>query len=408
MDKDKKQPLHVFVVGNDDSILDFSSSLFQKVSSYTKTLGHLTIFCRTRKKVSKELILQGPLTIYAISTNNPAVFLIRTLVLGRRALKRASSDFRIITADNPFEEGLVAWLLARLLRLPLHLQIHTDIMSPFFRRASWKERMRYVLARFLVPRADCIRVVSDRIRHSLFKAGVRNHSFNKSGTSSERRQRSRYSRIMVLPIWTDTAKFLNAKPHQPTEERLRGYTFRMVAVGRFVDKEKNFSMLIETMRDFVKIYPRALLMLVGDGPDKINYQLLVTHYRLQNNIIIEKIPYDALPSFLKSFDLFLLSSNYEGWGRVVIEAMASGLPVVMTDVGLAGEVVKDGENGMVVPVGDKKALVSTLQELVSDTVRRARLKNTAVKTILAMSPKTREEYNLLYKESLCRCVYRLI
>ena len=163
-------------------------------------------------------------------------------------------------------------------------------------------------------------------------------------------------------------------------------------------------MLIEIMRDFVKICPWALLVLVGDGPDKISYQRLVARYGLQNNIVIEKVLSDTLPSFLKSFDLFVLSSNYEGWGRVVIEAMASGLPVVMTDVGLAGEVVKNGENGMVVPVGDKKKFFSILQELAQDTAKRARLKNAALETVLAASPKTQEEYNLLYKESFYRCV----
>ena len=193
-----KRSLHVFVVGNDDSVFDFSSPLFHKVSSYTKILGHVTIFCRTRKIFSKALILQGPLTIYAVCAKNPMVFLVRTFVLGRRAIRRESSSFRIVTADNPFEEGLTAWLLARFSRMPLHLQVHTDIMSPFFRRASWKEGVRYLLARFLIPCADCMRVVSQRIKDSV-----------------------RFPIVVVLPIWTGTAKFLKAKPHPSVEERFR-------------------------------------------------------------------------------------------------------------------------------------------------------------------------------------------
>ena len=387
MDKENEESLHVFVVGNDDSILDFSSPLFKKVSSYTETLGRITIMCRTRKVVSELPILRGPLTIYAVHAGNPLVFLIRVFVLGRRIIKTDFSGTRVITADNPFEEGLAAWFLARLSRVPLQLQVHTDIMSPFFRSASWKEQIRYRLARFLITQADCIRVVSERIRRSLMS-----------------NIKCQMSNVFVLPIWTDISKFLNARPQHHIEERFRGYTFKMVAVGRFVDKEKNFSMLIDLMRDFVRVCPEALLVLVGDGPDRENYKLQITNYKLENHVILEKVSYDRLPAYLKVFDLFLLSSNYEGWGRVVVEAMASGLPVVMTDVGLAGEVVRDGENGLVVPVGDKEVFVSALKELLCDAAKRARLKNAAIKTILSASPKTREEYNLLYKESFYRCV----
>lgn len=407
MDEKKKQLLHVLVVGNDDSVFDFSSPLFQKVSSYTKLFGRLTIICRTRKIFSETLILQGPLTIYAVCTSNPLIFLVRALVLGCRVIKKESFLPRVVTADNPFEEGLIAWLLARLSKLPLHLQIHTDIISPFFRRASWKEQIRYQLAQFLIPRASCIRVVSERIRRTLISNFQNSPSRRIPGfrpSAAKIFASDPISKIAVLPIYTDIAKFLYIKPNPATEERFKNYVFKIVAVGRFVNKEKNFSMLLEIMRDFVKICPQTLLALIGDGPDKTNYQQLVVSYRLQNNVTMEMIPQEILPSFLKSFDLFALSSNYEGWGRVVIEAMAAGLPVVMTDVGLAGEVVKNNENGIVVPVGDKGAFISALRELAHDTAKRMRLKNAASKTVLAMSPKTQEEYNLLYKESFCRCL----
>ncbi len=219
-------------------------------------------------------------------------------------------------------------------------------------------------------------------------------------------------------------KFLEAKPDPATEARFREHNFKMIAVGRFVDKEKNFSMLIEMMRDFVhpvrnppsfgvaaatlgrlisngvKICPRALLVLVGDGPDKESYKLQAKAYNLENNVIIE--PWrDDLPSFYKSFDLFLLSSNYEGWGRVVIEAMAAGLPVVVTDVGLAGEVVKNGENGIVVPVGNRAAMLHAVTKLFNDNRYRKRLSAAGLETVKNLEPKTKEEYLRKYEASYC-------
>ena len=165
-----------------------------------------------------------------------------------------------------------------------------------------------------------------------------------------------------------------------------------------MDKEKNFSMPIEMMRDFVKICPQAVLVLVGDGPDRENYKLQATNYKLEKNVIIE--PWrDDLPSFYKSFDLFLLPSNYEGWGRTVVEAMASGLPIIMTDVGLAGEIVIDGENGMVVPVGSKEAMLAGCTLLYHDSKKRYRLAGAGLKTAKRISEQSKDDYLKCYKDS---------
>ncbi|HEY4497260.1 MAG TPA: glycosyltransferase, partial [Candidatus Paceibacterota bacterium] len=63
-------------------------------------------------------------------------------------------------------------------------------------------------------------------------------------------------------------------------------------------------------------------------------------------------------------------SNYEGYGRTVIEAFAAGCPVVMTDVGIAGEIVVDQKNGLVVPVGDVLALTQALVIVYKDEAFR--------------------------------------
>ncbi len=291
-----------------------------------------------------------------------------------------------ITVQAADDVGLVGYLLSRKFGVPLQVQIHTDVFSPWYRRAGWKERARYYLARFLVPKASCIRVVSERIRESI----ISNFQF------------PIFKKIIVLPIFTDVSKFLNAKPDPAIEMQFRDYDFKIVSIGRLVDKEKNFSMLIDVMRDFVKVCPRALLVLVGDGPDKSSYQLLITKYNLENNVILKSWR-DDLPSFYKSFDLYLMSSNYEGWGRTVIEAMASGLPVVMTDVGLAGEVVKNGENGTVVSVGDKKALLEAVADLYKDSEKRLRFARAGQEAARNLKPGIKDEYLVLYRESFGGC-----
>ena len=73
---------------------------------------------------------------------------------------------------------------------------------------------------------------------------------------------------------------------------------------------------------------------------------------------------------MRGADIYALSSDYEGWGRVLIESMAVGLPVVTTDVGCAGEVLIDGRHGIVVPTRNSEAFTQALTLLAKDADMR--------------------------------------
>ena len=72
-------------------------------------------------------------------------------------------------------------------------------------------------------------------------------------------------------------------------------------------------------------------------------------------------------------DCFVLTSDYEGWGMVIIEAATAGLPIIMTDVGCAGELIVDGESGLVVPPQDVPALTTAMRQVLTDPALRERL-----------------------------------
>ena len=123
----------------------------------------------------------------------------------------------------------------------------------------------------------------------------------------------------------------------------------------------------------------------------------------ERNVIIEPWRND-LASFYKCFNVLLISSNYEGWVRVAIEAMAAGLPVIMTDVGLAGEIVKDGVNGHVVPVGDEAAFLDAVCDLYRNPEKRHAFAEAGRRTIAEMKPRSQQEYLELYRKSFERCI----
>jgi glycosyltransferase involved in cell wall biosynthesis len=366
--------MRILVIGRDPKLLDRRSEVFQRVREYAALFDRYYVL---NLAVHGEIIREGNLTIESVRSRFWGV-----LKLVKKIVREQGID--TIDAQDAGETGFIAWRVSRATGVPFRLQIHTDVFSSWYRRASWKEYIRYLLARFLIPHADCIRVVSERIKKSLLQA-----------TSYKLQAEA----IVVLPIWTDVTKFLGSR-NSALSPRV-SETFKMVAVGRFVDKEKNFSMLIQMMHDFIKVCPNAILTLVGDGPDKKKYESIIKRYGLEKCVTLEKVEYNQLSSFLKTFDLFLLSSNYEGWGRAVIEAMASGIPVVMTDVGLAGEIVQNGENGIVAQVGNKQAFLEAVTDMYKNSERRKKFSVAGMETIKNMKLKTKDDYLKSYASSYC-------
>ncbi len=376
--------LNILTIGTDETIFEKDSALRQRVQSYGINFTSFHIFCKSDAGRITET--SGRIVIHPLPKFWP-FFLLAGFSAGSSLV--GGGGRWMISAENTSLEGVLAFLLSRRFSVPLQLQVHTDVFSPWFRRAGWKEYIRFWLAKVFVPRADCIRVVSRRIAESLYRT--------KFGTRTEL---SSVQKVTILPIFTDISDFFNSQPALATEKRFKDYNFKMIAVGRFVDKEKNFSMLIDMMRDFTKVCPRALLVLVGDGPDRKNYESRIRGQGLEKYVILEGWR-DDLQQLYKSFDLYLMSSNYEGWGRAVIEAMASCLPVVMTDVGLAGEVLKNGQNGIVVPVADKRAMLQAVKDLYQNPELRAKFAKAGQETVKNLEPRSKEDYMKAYAASYC-------
>jgi glycosyltransferase involved in cell wall biosynthesis len=179
----------------------------------------------------------------------------------------------------------------------------------------------------------------------------------------------------------------------------------MVSTGRFVDREKRFSLLIDVMADIRREIPRAVLVLVGDGPDRRRYEQAIKSRGLEDTVRLEPWRHD-LPSFLKSFDVFLQASNYEGWGRACVEAAAAGLPVITTDVGLAGELLIDGVSALVVPVGDREALSRAVVRLYSNPQERRGLARAAGEAVDRLPFRSMNDYYRAYRGAVEACLKR--
>ncbi|HZP72189.1 MAG TPA: glycosyltransferase family 4 protein [Gaiellaceae bacterium] len=154
-------------------------------------------------------------------------------------------------------------------------------------------------------------------------------------------------------------------PHDASESP----PVRIVSVGRLAEP-KNFPVLIAA----VARLPRksAGLRILGDGPQRELLTELIAERGLEQEIELVGEVEDVRP-YLAESDVFVLSTRSEGMPIALLEAMAAGLPTVVSDVSGLHEVVLDGETGLLVPTDDADALASSILRVVEDAALRERL-----------------------------------
>lgn len=144
---------------------------------------------------------------------------------------------------------------------------------------------------------------------------------------------------------------------------------RLLFVGR-IAPVKGLRLLVEAMKRLKDEIPRLRLTLVGDGPDRgmieeaarpLGDRISFTGYLSQSEVA----------SALSKADICVLPSFAEGVPVFLMEALASGKPVIATQVAGVGELVENGESGLLVPPGDLESLVSAIRTLADDPDRRA-------------------------------------
>ncbi len=140
----------------------------------------------------------------------------------------------------------------------------------------------------------------------------------------------------------------------------------IVAAGR-LEKQKNFSLLIKAFSQFNVENPGYVLKIFGQGSEEADLLKLVKELEIDENVVF--------PGFVQNVDeqmcdaaLYVSSSDYEGISNSMIEALAMGIPTICTDcpAGGAREMIKDGYNGILVPVGDVKKLVFAMKKILNN------------------------------------------
>lgn len=355
--------MKVLSLSLDPLILNKDSVVASRSIRYGEALEAYTIIVPSPKS---DVVTLSPLcAVYGTGGTTKISKLIQIWRIATKLLKVNTYD--VISSQDTYFLGFIAYLLARKYHLGLEVQVlGIEKMSS----------LRRFLTKFVLTKAGSIRVLS---------LGLKKRLVTEFGISD--------ARMMLVPIFVDVSSLGFSTENLPLEMRrkLEDAThsfaqkydgrFNILSVNRLVSI-KNISMQIGVLRILKDTYPQVLLHIVGDGPLQLALQKQIEDYGLTEHVILHgfKSGADLSPFFTQS-DCFVLTSDFEGYGMVVIEAATAGLPIVMTDVGCAGEVIINEKSGLIIPIKDTKACVAALTHLIENKELQERLRTGAQASI---------------------------
>ena len=256
--------------------------------------------------------------------------------------------FTHIHVSTPGTVGLLGLLIGRVMDLPVAGTYHTDI-PPYVRSLTNDEFLEQAAWSYMVwfySQMGEVMVPSAGTREQLLSRGLP------------------AAKLKPLPRWVNTDQF---SPEQRTpgywERRGLNGSLTLLYVGR-VSREKDLDLLVAAFRELIAAGADLSLAIIGDGPyreemarELAGYPALFTGY-LQG---------DELQRAYASADLFVFPSATDTFGNVVLEAQASGLPVIVSDAGGPRELMSDGKTGLVFPAGSRTGLIEAIRRLTQDT-----------------------------------------
>ena len=182
--------------------------------------------------------------------------------------------------------------------------------------------------------------------------------------------------MRVVPNGIDLGIY---RPGLPPIRHLRDDNLNILFVGR-LEKRKGLGDLLRAYRSIVDRVPQSRLIIVGDGPLRGKVESYVARHRLPNVVMAGYVPESVKPRYYSSADIFCApATGAESFGIVLLEALASGLPVVATEVPGYMSVLEPGQDSITVQPKNWRELAASLVILARDGELRARLAGYAVR-----------------------------
>lgn len=358
-----------------------AEELPEKTALFTDTLHEINGVAMTIKRVVKTAKARGvELTVFTTGDrDSPAIDGVRTFAsIGDFSLPEypelklhfppvldvidafEGGGFTRIHVSTPGTMGLLGLAIAKLMDVPIAATYHTDIPQyvKSLTNDSFLENTAWNFIIWFYNQMDEVLVPSRSTQDQLIEHGL----------SPEK--------VRPLPRWVDTEAFTPARRNEKvlssdgTSEYCRIFLF----VGR-ISREKNLELLADAFKDIIGAGFDASLVLVGDGPYREELEKKLHGYPVLFTGFLQG---EELATMYASSDVFVFPSTTDTFGNVVLEAQASGIPVIVSDEGGPKELMVPGETGFVVKANGRAELSRAMayflynQELSKSMGERAR------------------------------------
>jgi glycosyltransferase involved in cell wall biosynthesis len=212
-----------------------------------------------------------------------------------------------------------------------------------------------------------------------------------------------------MPNPVDVSEFRLAEPGEAAAWRRQHgipvHACITTYVGR-LSSEKGLPGLLRGFAETARRFPDAMLLLVGDGPQRSELEALAAQLQLGPDRIrfVGRVKVTEVPFWLRSSDLFALISPNEGFSCALLEAMASGLASVVSDIPANRQLIDPGIHGLTVPFGDESSIGDALLQLLTDRDARTRMGEAARSRVVENYSTSRivERYERLLSEVLAQ------
>lgn len=289
------------------------------------------------------------------------------------------NKINVIQTQEPSTTGLIGFWLKKKFKLPICICVYgPNPWDEHWRKSSLYNRIISPLAKRALQQAD--RIIAD--------GTLTIESLKRAGIPEERLTR----KVNVPSNITSFAK----TDGQPLRSELLGNNGKqlLLHVGNMT-LQKNVPFLLKAFLGISKQFPDALLVVVGKGKRAKKYHQMATKLGLDSKVIwAGAVPHQEIPTYFRACDVCLMTSRFEGFPRVFVEAASSGRPVVTTLVSGCNDGVVDNQNGFIVAQGDMDSYVQRVCQLLSDPEKCQTMGQTGQSMMQELAAK-RESYNHL-------------
>ncbi len=318
-----------------------------EIAKQLARLGHeVHVITCVNSGVTKYDIEQGFYVHHAKSIGIPILDSITNFINTLLIVRRINPD---IMHAQMVLLGFHVWLIKKLLKKPYVIYGRgSDIyiyLSP---------RLRKLLAKLALTDADAVIALTNDMKQALQKL--------------HRRE------VILIPNGVDIDKFSTLSREEARSKfNIKDNERMLIFVGRLTPI-KGVRFLIKAMALIRQQHLGVRLLIVGDGEERQNLEELADKLNLKKWVsFLGQTPSERIPEYMVASDIFVLPSLSEGFPLTILEAMASGLPIVTTRVRGLPEIVKDGENGFLVEPQNPGQIAERVLLILSDDALRERM-----------------------------------